>query len=259
MGPIFQACFKSVQQPDSSSFSFVMALGPDGKVLRVWVDHETNIYPCLLATLKAEQFPAPPQSPYYRHISMHFEESPPWNAAPEGEPPLIVEPKYSYTFGVPEGWEFSFEQAHERGSSLAYFPKGGSFDDSSSVIYVSVFGDDCSGSCVSLVSESIVQTLRTVKAGRQRLEITTSEPILTKDGTEVAIRLVKGAKDLRDPNFTDDEALAFIAHDEAIILVVLISRDPKTWAQDYSAFQQILASHKFFTCNSPGLAVPCRK
>ena len=261
-GPIFQSCFKSVKQPDGASFAFVAAIGADGKVMRVYVDHETNVYQCLLVTLKTEQFPAPPESPYYLSIGMQFDmDTPPASkASTDGAPPLIVERnKYSYTFGVPAGWEFSLEQAYERGASLAYFPRGGSFNGSSSVIYVNVFGDECPGGCSILLSESIVETLREAKIESPRLEVTTSESILTKDGVKAAIRLVKGAKDARDPQFTDNEALAFIADDEAIIVVVLASRDPKTWAPDYSAFQQVVAGHKFFTCNSPNLASPCRK
>jgi hypothetical protein len=260
MGPIFQACFKSVKQADSTSFAFVAALGPDGKVVRVYTDHETNMYQCMLVTLKSEQFPAPPTSPYYLHISMQFADPAPSNAWPDGGPPLVVERnKYSYTFGVPEGWEFNFEKAHQRGASLAYFPKGSSFNDSSSVVYVNLIGDDCSGSCSSLLAESIAQTLHSLKADTPGVEINVAEPVVTKDGVKASVRLLKGAKDPRDSKFTDNQALAFIAHDQAIILVVLASRDPKTWNQDYSALRQIVAGHRLFTCKSPGLAVPCGK
>jgi hypothetical protein len=259
MGPIFQACSKTVEQPDHKSFSFVAALGPDGRALHVWVDRETNIYPCLLVMMKNEQFPAPPQAPYYWHISMTFTESPPWNAARNGEPPLVVERKYSCTFGLPAGWEFNVDQAYEHGSSLAYFPKRGSFTDSSSVIYVTVFADDYSESCITLLSDSITATLSSVKAGSPRLEVKTAEPILTKGGTKAAIRVVMGAKDRRDPKSTANEALAFLANDDAILLVVLTSRDAKNWEQDYSAFQQIVAGHRFFSRNARSLAVGCPK
>ena len=261
MGPIFQACFKAVAHPDTSSFGFVAAIGPDGKVLRVYVDHDTNMYECILATVKADQFPAPPESPYYLHIDMRFADPPPpWNIGAPGAPPLIVEPnKFSYTFGVPAGWEFDFEEAHERGDSLEYFPTGGSFNESRSVIYVNVFADDCSGSCGSMLPDSIAATMQSLKAGEGGMEVTTAEPILMKDGRKAEVRIVKGVKDRRDPKFTDVDALAFLAHDEAIILVVLSSRDSKTWSQDYAAFQQIVAGHRFFTCKSPGLAVPCHR
>lgn len=260
MGPIFQTCFKSVRDPDSTAFAFVAAVGLDGKVLRIYADHETNIYQCMLVTLKTERFPAPPESPFYLHINMQFAPPPPSNAWSEGSPPLVVERnKYSYTFGVPQGWEFSFEQANEFGASLVYFPQGGSFNNSGSVIYVNLIGDNCSGGCVSLLTYSMSEVLREVRDRNPGVVIVEGEPVLAGNSVKATVRLLKEAKDPRDPTFTDNEALAFIPHDEAIILVVLASRDPKAWQQDYAAFQQIVAGHKFFTCKTPGLAVPCRK
>lgn len=260
MGPIFQACFKTVDHIDSSSFTFVAAIGADGKVLRVYVDHDTNLYECMLATLHIEQFPAPPESPFYLRINMRFADPPPSNASAPGDQPLIVEPnKFSYTFGAPSGWKFDSEQAHERGDSLEYFPTGGSFNESGRVIYINVSGEGCPGGCTSLLSDLIAETLHSLKTGSHGLEVTAAEPILTKDGMKAEVRIVKGAKDRRDPKFIANEAIAFLAHDEAVILVVLSSRDTSTWQQDYAAFQQVVAGHRFFTCDSPGLRVPCHK
>src|ERR1700751_5977091 len=71
--PVFQSCLTSTDHPDTSPFSFVAAIGKDGHVLRLYVDHETNIYACLRETLQKEEFPRPPLSPYYMHISMSFQ------------------------------------------------------------------------------------------------------------------------------------------------------------------------------------------
>jgi len=188
-------------------------------------------------------------------------EAPPSSrAASDGAPPLIVGPnKYSYTFGVPVGWEFNFEQAHQRGASLAFFPKGGSFNDSSSAIYINEISDSCEDNCISPLPQTISKTLREIKAENPAVDVSTTASILTKDGDKASIRILKGSKDPRDPRLDDTEALAFIGHDEATILVVLTTRDAKTWEQDYAAFQQVVAGRRFFTCNSPDLAVPCAK
>jgi hypothetical protein len=73
--PVFQSCLASTDHPDTSPFSFVAAIGKDGRVLRLYVDHETNIYACARQTLQKEEFPHPPRSPHYLHISMSFEKS----------------------------------------------------------------------------------------------------------------------------------------------------------------------------------------
>jgi|SRR5271165_3333936 len=70
--PIFVSCLKSTDHPDTSPFSFVVAIGADGRVLRLYTDHETNIFACVRQTLQKEEFPHPPISPYYMHVSMSF-------------------------------------------------------------------------------------------------------------------------------------------------------------------------------------------
>ena len=70
-GPIFQSCLMK-KNADTSPFSFVLAIGADGRVLQLYVDHETNIFACVSPTLEKGEFPHPPSSPYYTHISMRF-------------------------------------------------------------------------------------------------------------------------------------------------------------------------------------------
>lgn len=259
--PVFQSCFASVKQPDNGPFSFVAAIGVDGRVVRLYEDQKTNISACALEALRNDTFPSPPQSPYYLHIEMKFTDAPASNGLSADAPPLLVtEDNYSYTFAVPSGWEFNFEQARQRGATLAFFPKGGSFADSSSIIYVNEVDDPCSGQCVSPVSQAIAKILREVKDDTPSVQVSTAAQIQTRDaGIKAEVRTLRGGRDPRNPDLKDNEAAAFIAHDETVILVVLTVRDPKTWEQDYAAFREIVAGHKFFTCNSPDLAVPCQK
>lgn len=69
--PVYQSCL-ATGHPDTSPFSFVMALGADGRVLRLYVDHETSVFACVRQTLEKDEFPHPPVSPYYFHVSMNF-------------------------------------------------------------------------------------------------------------------------------------------------------------------------------------------
>ena len=70
-GPIFQSCLMK-KNADISPFSFVLAIGADGRVLQIYVDHETNIFACARPMLEKDEFPRPPSTPYYTHISMRF-------------------------------------------------------------------------------------------------------------------------------------------------------------------------------------------
>jgi hypothetical protein len=70
--PVYQSCLRSTEHPDTSPFSFVAAIGKDGRVLRLYVDHETNIFACVRETLQRDEFPHPPVAPHYFHVSMSF-------------------------------------------------------------------------------------------------------------------------------------------------------------------------------------------
>jgi hypothetical protein len=70
--PVYQSCLRSTEHPDTSPFSFVAAIGKDGRVLRLYVDRETNIFACVRETLRQDEFPHPPVAPHYFHVSMSF-------------------------------------------------------------------------------------------------------------------------------------------------------------------------------------------
>jgi hypothetical protein len=70
--PVFQSCLKSTEHADTSPFSFVVAIGADGRVLRLYTDHETSIFACVRPALQKDEFPHPPFAPYYMHVTMNF-------------------------------------------------------------------------------------------------------------------------------------------------------------------------------------------
>lgn len=253
--PVLQSCFATVPNPDNNAFSLVAAIGADGRTVRVYKDHETNISRCMNDSLSQEIFPAPPVSPYYLHIAMKFsDETAPTKTTKENTPPLVLAPnKYSYTFGVPAGWEFSFEQAKQAGVRLLYFPKGGSFDNSSSIVYVNEDDDLCRASCAGMLNRTIAKTIDESREDSPMLQVANANPIPLKDGGIATVRILTGWRDPRQAK----EALAFIEHKETIVLICLTTKNVKTWEQDYAAFQEIVSNHKFFNCDSPDRANTC--
>jgi hypothetical protein len=61
-----------VDQTDMSTFSFVVAIGTNGRVLRLYTDHETNMLAFVRPILLKDEFPHPPFAPYYMHVTMNF-------------------------------------------------------------------------------------------------------------------------------------------------------------------------------------------
>jgi len=168
-------------------------------------------------------------------------------------PPLILEPdRYSYTFAVPQGWDFSFAQAQEFGVRLVYFAQDSSFHDSESVIYVN---ESCHENCAGRVNEVIRDVILKAKAASPNLTVEEAESLPLKSGGRIPVRILTGAADPRQAK----EALAFIEHSDVTVLVVLTTKNPATWTKDYRAFAAVLAGHELFDCAMPGLKVPCSK
>ena len=69
---VFKHCFDTLSKPDDQAFTFVVAINPDGRVLRVYRNIETNIFLCMNEWLTQERFPPPPVAPYFLHIEMRF-------------------------------------------------------------------------------------------------------------------------------------------------------------------------------------------
>ena len=68
----FRECTATVPEPESTPFSFVAAIGGDGRVIRLWSDRSTNVYQCVRGKLLFDRFPAPPRAPFYLYIHMRF-------------------------------------------------------------------------------------------------------------------------------------------------------------------------------------------
>jgi len=170
-------------------------------------------------------------------------------------PPLIVAAnQYSFTFGVPAGWTFSLEEGRTAGVPLVFFPKGGGFDRSPSIVYVNSVDSACASTCKGALLRAIDGVIRESRTGNPGLRVDSAPDIAITAGGKALVRVVSGAMDKRQAR----EAMAFIEHDATILVVVLTTKDPSRWASDYEAFRRIVVGHKFFDCASPNLAVPCR-
>ena len=168
-------------------------------------------------------------------------------AAAATEPrPLVLEPnRYSYTYGVPNGWSHDYDAARQTGVRSILVPKGGSFHGSPSIIYVNEV--DCGAADVV---DCVVDRFR---PGNPNLLVTPASPISTTASSTARVILLDGASDPRQAR----EAIAFLEEEETTVLVVLSTKDTASWAKDMRAFEIVVSGFEYFDCSSPSLAVPC--
>lgn len=69
---LLRECQAGLPEPDTTPFSFVVAIGADGRVLRLWSDRSPPVYSCLRGRLMFERFPAPPRAPFHLYMHMRF-------------------------------------------------------------------------------------------------------------------------------------------------------------------------------------------
>lgn len=174
----------------------------------------------------------------------------------EPVPPLVLEPdKYSYTFGVPVGWRYTFDIPDEpraNGVRLLYLPAGGDYDTSTSIVYVT---EPCSAEYWGVLTACIDTVIAESREGNPRLQVDRASPIPTAGGDTAQVRLLSGSSDPRQAR----EALAFVDHHQVVVLIVLTTKNVSRWRRDYAAFERIVAGHRYFDCNSAHLAVPCAR
>jgi hypothetical protein len=66
------ACQSALPHPDQTPFSFVVAVGAEGEVVRLWSDRSPPVYACIRGRLLFERFTPPPRVPFYLYIHMRF-------------------------------------------------------------------------------------------------------------------------------------------------------------------------------------------
>jgi hypothetical protein len=69
---LMRECQATLEARDESPFSFVAALGNDGRVLRLWSDRSPPVYVCVRGRMLFERFEPPPRTPFYLYIHMRY-------------------------------------------------------------------------------------------------------------------------------------------------------------------------------------------
>jgi hypothetical protein len=171
-------------------------------------------------------------------------------AAPKAPPLIVVPDTASYTFNVPDGWDFSFDEPVGERIRVVFFTQGGGFHASSTIVYAVEL---CKRECGDSFDDALRQTIENAREHSPALEVLSAAPLPAGPDREAQVRVLSGARDVRQAR----EALAFIDTPEFVVLVVLTTQNVSSWDDDYAALSNIVAGFQYFDCNSPNLRVPC--
>lgn len=168
----------------------------------------------------------------------------PFAAHAQTKPSLVVEPgKYSYKVELPSGWSASAEEAQRMKVPLMLFPKGRSFTQSGSMVFINEF---CKTPCAS-VNEPI--SLIIAHAGTRDPDNKVERPasIKTMDGAPIEFRVITSTINKRQVR----DAFAFIGSRGVVVIARLSVGDVGDWDRDFRDFSSALASLQFFDCKAP--------
>ncbi|MBI5612775.1 MAG: hypothetical protein HY942_06900 [Gammaproteobacteria bacterium] len=166
--------------------------------------------------------------------------------------PLVLEPgKFSYSFGLSAGWTYSFDEARARGLRLLYYPEGCLLREATSVIYI---GEICHSKCSGKLDAAIQEAIDGTRELSPDMRVASAPSLKLKAGGEAQVRILTHPLESGQSRDT----LAFIAHDETIVLAVLTAKDTDTWERNYQAFKEIVQGHRYYNCGRPGLSKPCK-
>lgn len=70
---IMGSCFKSIDSPEVTTFTTVLALNNSGKVEQSWLNPGTNLSQCALKSITGLEYPKPPFEPYYARVTVNLE------------------------------------------------------------------------------------------------------------------------------------------------------------------------------------------
>ena len=155
---------------------------------------------------------------------------------PEGSG-IVYGNKHAFLVDAPKGWVLDNNAQQNNGLCAVFYPVGSSWAKAPVVMYAN---SAVKGEGQRTVAELIAFDTQSFRKKAPTLRVADLPSIKTKDGDAVV-------KKFSGDQFNNSEAVAYIDTPEVVVMLVFTSRDEKGFLANYSAFEELVGSYKFFT------------
>ena len=152
---------------------------------------------------------------------------------------IILGNSHLYSLIAPKGWVLDNQSGRKNNLHAVFYPKGGSWDSSTAVMYANVV---IKGKNQKNVKEVISNSLKDFKKHSKNKEVKVKDFETIKVGDKnIVIKKWLNHTSLNN-NY---ELVAYIEEAKVIVLLVLTSRDKTEFNQSIDSFKELIKSYKF--------------
>lgn len=155
----------------------------------------------------------------------------------EGGGGILYGKNFSYIISAPKGWVFDNESGASQGLHAVIYPKGKSWENAPAAIY-SKGAQKKEG---ETITKFINNDFEDFKKNSPNIKMDDYSKITTGDNREAVVKMFSNDK------WGNYELVAYIDMPKAIGVIVLTSRDKKSFDNSTKAFEQVVKSFKFLT------------
>jgi len=161
---------------------------------------------------------------------------------------LVYGEGYAFNLKAPKGWVLDTESGLDQGLHAVFYPKGGSWTDSTVIAYAR---SRPKVAPVMTPEDAAQDTIRQFHSkGNPNYKGSKLKTIKTDGGQDVVIYQFSGDQ------WGNSEAVAYFVEDKQINFIVLSSRDAKAYEQAMPAFEDLAKSYKAMPITVKGPKYP---
>ena len=140
-----------------------------------------------------------------------------------------------FALAEPSGWKIDSESGKKDGAPVVYYPRGGSWEASSVVMYANSAIKKCQPSpALRSFIESEVREFKQRSPGVKISDVGS----LDADGRKVILRKYEGDR------FGNHELVAYIEEKTAIVSITISAKSAQEFKDSYPAFKELVTSYQ---------------
>lgn len=155
----------------------------------------------------------------------------------EGGLGIVYGQDHAFSVKAPKGWMLDNESGVQQGVHAAFYPKGGTWDESTIIAYARSRPRTDKVSTAEEAANFVVKDFQ--ENGNPKYAVKFIKKLKTAAGKEAAIYHFTGDQ------WGNSEAVAYFVEEKTINFVVLNSRDPKVFASSLEAFDALVTSYLY--------------